>query len=316
MYICCTNNEVYNGYLSVSGSKPTEHSYAIPSDVGCGSINRHDLFEGIALSTFDMQYNYDMQFCGAYPNNNIDITFCLGEDISWKTLETPAENHYVQYGQAFLSCERSSTNCIRYLKGYEYHFASISLQRCIFDRFTDDKKNFPKPTLPSFSLFGVTQSMSSALKQILDFSSYSITGNMFRFGKIMELSAICFETALSTDIKMPEITPHDPLIIQAKALINKDLCSPPSCSELAKLLYISESKLSRLFKSHLGTTVHQYVYNQRMKAARQMLISGETHIGSVATALGYANMSHFSYAFNRYYGINPSKFIKNVNDGF
>lgn len=312
MHISCTNKEVYNGYLSISGSQPAEYSYAIPSDAGCGSINRHDLFEGIALRTFDMQYNYDMQFCGAYPNNNIDITFCLGEDILWQSFDTPTGNHYVQYGQAFLSCERSAADCIKYLKGYKYHFASISLQRFIFDRFADDKENFLKSSLPSFSLFGVTQSMSAALKQILDFSCNGITENMLRLGKTIELCAICFETALSTGINIPEIMQQDPLITQAKALINKDLCSPPSCSELAKLLYISESKLSRLFKSQLGITVHQYLYNQRMKAAQQMLVSGETHIGSVAAALGYANMSHFSYAFNRYYGMNPSKFIKSM----
>ncbi|MEI8633568.1 helix-turn-helix domain-containing protein [Vibrio sp. PP-XX7] len=45
-----------------------------------------------------------------------------------------------------------------------------------------------------------------------------------------------------------------------------------------------------------------------MKEARRRLIGGNVQVMTVATDLGYANASHFTAAFQKQFGVNPSTF--------
>jgi AraC-like DNA-binding protein len=55
--------------------------------------------------------------------------------------------------------------------------------------------------------------------------------------------------------------------------------------------------------------VHEYYRKERMKAARDRLLTGNYSVKQVALELGYSNLSNFTNAFKKEFSILPSELI-------
>ena len=77
---------------------------------------------------------------------------------------------------------------------------------------------------------------------------------------------------------------------------------------------MSESKLTRLFRSLYGTSIHQYIQDQRLENAARLISSKEVNVSEAALQSGYTNMSWFSKEFQKKFGLTPKKFsmLKNA----
>ena len=80
-----------------------------------------------------------------------------------------------------------------------------------------------------------------------------------------------------------------------------------SVAELARASNLSVSALERRFRKHLGKTPHQFLTEVRLEQARRLLQQTDLAVGSIALEVGFADHSHFTRAFSRYYGYPPSK---------
>ncbi|WP_088243956.1 helix-turn-helix domain-containing protein [Calothrix rhizosoleniae] len=78
--------------------------------------------------------------------------------------------------------------------------------------------------------------------------------------------------------------------------------------ELANLLQLSPHYFSHLFKQSVGIAPHQYVVQQRVQRAKQLLKQADMTIGEVAYAVGFANQAHLNRHFKRMTGITPGAF--------
>jgi AraC-like DNA-binding protein len=97
-------------------------------------------------------------------------------------------------------------------------------------------------------------------------------------------------------------------VMQIESLITRDVFSPaPFIPELAKMVNISETKLKNNFKTVFGVPIYQYFQKARMRAARDVLETNKYSIKQVALELGYANLSNFSTAFRKEFGMLPSE---------
>jgi len=80
-----------------------------------------------------------------------------------------------------------------------------------------------------------------------------------------------------------------------------------SLTELASLAQMSRHHFARLFKQSMGVSPHQYVIQQRVNRAKQLLLRGELSVAEVAYHVGFANQSHLSRHFKRIIGITPKQ---------
>jgi AraC family transcriptional regulator len=78
-----------------------------------------------------------------------------------------------------------------------------------------------------------------------------------------------------------------------------------SLTELASLAQMSRHHFARLFKQSVGVSPHQYVIQQRVNRAKQLLLRGELSVAEVAYQVGFANQSHLSRHFKRLLGVTP-----------
>ncbi len=97
-------------------------------------------------------------------------------------------------------------------------------------------------------------------------------------------------------------------VMQVEAVLTKDIFEPaPTISQLARMVSISESKLKKDFKIIYGAPVYEYFQKVRMQAARDKLLAGNHSVKEVAMELGYSNLSNFTIAFKKEFGLLPSK---------
>jgi AraC-like DNA-binding protein len=97
-------------------------------------------------------------------------------------------------------------------------------------------------------------------------------------------------------------------VMEVELLITRDVFRPaPFIPELARMVNISETKLKNNFKKVFGVPIYQYFQKARMRAARDVLETNKYSIKQVALELGYANLSNFSTAFRKEFGMLPSE---------
>lgn len=93
---------------------------------------------------------------------------------------------------------------------------------------------------------------------------------------------------------------------EATAYINDNYSYPLTIGGLAEHIGIERSYLHRLFAAGLGTSPGQYLLKVRMSRAAELLRTTALSVQEVALSTGYPELSHFSGAFRRFYGIPPS----------
>jgi AraC-like DNA-binding protein len=105
---------------------------------------------------------------------------------------------------------------------------------------------------------------------------------------------------------------HDDIarVMHIERLLTKNvLQTPPSIQQLAKIAAISESKLKKDFKTMYSFPIYEYFQKARMHAAQDKLLTGKYSVKEVAMELGYSNLSNFTIAFKKEFGILPSQLL-------
>lgn len=80
-------------------------------------------------------------------------------------------------------------------------------------------------------------------------------------------------------------------------------------AELSDAAFLSEGRLSHLFKKQLGISVHQYILWKKIILAVKQSREGHS-LTDCAYAVGFADSAHFSKAFVKMFGIKPFFVLK------
>ncbi|MEO0917197.1 MAG: helix-turn-helix domain-containing protein [Pseudomonadota bacterium] len=83
-------------------------------------------------------------------------------------------------------------------------------------------------------------------------------------------------------------------------------------SELAKLTRVSEYDFARRFQATAGMSPYQYVLNQRMQRARELLETSSDSIAQIAFAVGFSSQAHMTDSFRQRLGTTPGAYRKSL----
>ena len=94
--------------------------------------------------------------------------------------------------------------------------------------------------------------------------------------------------------------------------IKEDLTADLSLKAIASHVGFSPIHFHNVFKSSTGKTLREYVEEQRIKKAVNMLITTDYTLSEIAYECGFSSQSYFSYAFKHKMGKTPREYAKEV----
>ncbi|MGC1309448.1 MAG: AraC family transcriptional regulator, partial [Phormidesmis sp.] len=212
-------------------------------------------------------------------------------------------NGLVDVIPAFLS---HSTNWDR-----EVEFSVIAICPTLLNRTTQESRPPEIELIPQFSINDpVIQQLAIALK--LEIQTGCLSGRLY--GESLG-TALAARLALNYAVSKPSLEfksnglPRSQLarvIDYMKANLTQDL----SILDLATLTGMSKSHFSRSFKQSVGIPPYQYLMQQRVEQAKQLLEKQSIAISTIALDCGFANQTHLTKVFRQMTGMTPRAYQK------
>ena len=87
-----------------------------------------------------------------------------------------------------------------------------------------------------------------------------------------------------------------------------------SVEELARNVYVSPDHLSRLFKKRFNKTLVDYITDERMTLAAELLKHSSFSVSMISAKVGYPNYAYFTRKFKEVYGLPPRDYQKEYRE--
>ncbi len=100
------------------------------------------------------------------------------------------------------------------------------------------------------------------------------------------------------------------IVYELQRYIQQNLDKKLTRDELSEYVHLNESYLSRLFHKETGISLSDYIMQERMKRARELISETNEPIYGIANQLCYDNFSYFSRIFKKIYKITPQEYRK------
>ncbi len=99
------------------------------------------------------------------------------------------------------------------------------------------------------------------------------------------------------------------LVKNVMIYIRKNVTEELTLERLSKEFYHNGSYISRLFKKHIGLSLREYILDQRIESAKELLIKG-SNVSEACYGSGFSDYSNFIRSFTKVVGISPGKYKK------
>jgi len=104
-----------------------------------------------------------------------------------------------------------------------------------------------------------------------------------------------------------QITPDERVNACLQVFRDQELEYYQMIEALKSVTFLSESRLSHLFKEYVGISLKKYLVWTKLKKTIAYLLQAEANLTQSSLQGGFYDQAHFTHAFKKHLGINPSK---------
>ena len=94
---------------------------------------------------------------------------------------------------------------------------------------------------------------------------------------------------------------------RVQSFLQENFSRKLAVAEIAAVSGLSTYHFIRAFSKTFGVPPHQYVLDQRLDFAENLLLDGRMSIAEVAHLAGFSSQSHFTTVMKKYRGVTPSQ---------
>jgi len=105
------------------------------------------------------------------------------------------------------------------------------------------------------------------------------------------------------------------LVRRIKDYVKEHLHGDTSLIKLSELVYLNPSYLSRLFKQITGQNISDYINNEKIARAKELLMNSNLKIYEIASAVGYDSVPYFTRFFKKALNMTPQEYRNSVLHG-
>lgn len=311
---------------NVYNSSPDEFfdgSAYLPREIGDLKLLRKECRNQIVYYDWNLSFK-DKTFASRPDNfgkDEIQIIFNINQKIDWQ-VDSAHETVNMLPGEVCVFRNKNYATSMDYDCNKNFQFKSLQMTTRFFEGllsryFDSDKIEMGKSLfLTHVTKTAITADMYKVLSEIDSAEKYHEFKGVYVEAKLIELIALVLHGIFYNKTSMIERNKNiaegnQSDIAQIEALHHRIQFNPADDYKvplLAKNLSMSESKLTRLFRSLYGTSIHQYIQNQRLENAARLISSKEVNVSEAALQSGYTNMSWFSKEFQKKFGLSPKKY--------
>lgn len=99
--------------------------------------------------------------------------------------------------------------------------------------------------------------------------------------------------------------PYQPWLRDVLYFIHNSLDQDLRLARLAEISNMSESGFCHQFKKNMDISPHQYIIQERILLAKELLLKRKLPISEIAYCCGFNSQSHLTYYFRQHTGITP-----------
>jgi len=125
--------------------------------------------------------------------------------------------------------------------------------------------------------------------------------------EISKQMATDYCTRIRNSVKKNVVSRH---IVLAVDYIRSNIQDSLTVESIAEALSLNPSYLSKLFKHEMGKTISQYIRDQKINVACNMLRHLDESSLTIANYLGFSSQSHFIQVFKKTMGMTPEEYRK------
>ena len=312
------DNCVYSNLYSIClyGDRMNPHNHAV-SHAG-NSMSRHTVFDGIDLMFLDVKQE-TIQFYAKSHTKTFAINHCEEGRIECKF--TSGEYLYMGPGDMSIGWhihadyQHENYFPTKLFKGIVL-LVDVEKAQPVLDALVTEARIDLTQLANRFcehSDFGMMMEETEAVRQI--FSSLykvpdQIKGHYFKL-KVIEIFLLLSIISTTNHEKRSSYRKQQVDIVKAvNEYISTQFMKRITIDSLSDQFDIPTSTLKRCFKGVYGTTIHHYLKECRINAAKRLLQESDQSILEIANAVGYENGSKFTSAFKEATGVTPSAYRK------
>lgn len=312
------DNCVYNNFYSICvyGDSMNPHNHAV-SHAGI-SMSRHTVFDGIDLMFLDVKQE-TIQFYAKSHTKTFAINHCEEGRIECKF--TSGDYLYMGPGDMSLGWhihadyQHENYFPTKLFKGIVL-LVDVEKAQPVLDALVTEARIDLTQLANRFcehSDFGMMMEETESVRQIFS-SLYSVPNQIkehyFKL-KVIEIFLLLSVISTTNHEKRSSYRKQQVDIVKAvNEHISTQFMKRITIDSLSDRFDIPTSTLKRCFKGVYGTTIHQYLKECRINAAKRLLQESDQSILEIANAVGYENGSKFTSAFKEATGVTPSAYRK------
>lgn len=308
-----------NHFFDIENS--TDRVYKLNPSLGTGQIERVELAEGVEVAFMEMYFHKDVIYEYQIDCKFFEFAYCLEGKMSYGDYQSK-ENIDINSGDVFYWINGLDKGWIKYHKNTKYSMVAIIYKDHFFDGLVEKSDEIKQIMfgngLRAFTGFIDSSELILNFNQMSEYKEkpHSLHRYMYLYSKAFEMVAVFLKEKQAELVgKQSKIKLTDDdvkKIKEARQIVEGNIAEPYSIDELSRLVGLNTFKLKCGFKELYQNTVFGYLRECRMKKARRCLSCSNCTVLEVANIVGYSNPSHFSVAFRKQYGINPSELRNGV----
>lgn len=140
-------------------------------------------------------------------------------------------------------------------------------------------------------------------------AAYLVEKHVGRAQASKSLHIMIIDEAMAAEKPQPGITmefkTRDPIVLRALLLMQQNIDTPISVTEIAHRTGHSKRQLERHFRAALDTSPQAAFLQIRLSLAHHLIETGERPIAQIAVDCGFCDSSHLSRMFRRRFGATP-----------
>ena len=200
---------------------------------------------------------------------------------------------------------------IRQGKYHEVTFSAFNTLESYMGISTKDRKKFFHITVATITL--ATRAARGGLRPD---DSYDISEAMLQLLEkattieemqdVIQLTSVTFARCVHESKQEQKLY----IIEKTRVYINRNITKKIYLDEIADYVGVNPTYLSRVFSHKEGMSIQEYIQQEKVTMASNLLIFTNFSVAEISQYVGYQSQSNFSSVFKKWKGIPPSDYRK------